>query len=55
MTQMNISKKQKHMRRRREQTWLPSGRGWEEEWIGSLGLADETGIYGMNKQQGPTV
>ena len=31
--------------------WLPRGRGWEEDGIGSLGLADETGIYGMNKQK----
>ena len=35
--------------------WLPRGREWEGDGVGSLGLADETGISGMNKQQGPTV
>ena len=32
--------------------WLPRGREWEGDGVGSLGLADETGISGMNKQQG---
>ena len=35
----------------RTDMWLPRGRGWEEDGTGSLGLADETGIYGMNKQK----
>ena len=35
--------------------WLP--RGWRvgEGWIGSLGLADATGMYRMDKQQAPTM
>ena len=52
---MNISIQQKQIHRYREQTY-----GWEEghgeEKVGSLGLADTNYyIYGMDKQQGPTV
>ena len=48
--------KQKQTHRHREQTCsCPVGRGVEEGWIKSLGLADATVIYRMNKQQGPTV
>ena len=35
--------------------WLPWGWVVGEGWIGSLGLADATSIYRMNKQQGPMV
>ena len=49
---MNLSKKQKQTHRHREQTCGWGGVG--EEGIGSLGLADATSIYRMDKQ-GPTV
>ena len=34
---------------------LPRRRGLGEGWSGSLGLADVSFIYRMDKQQGPTV
>ena len=51
---MNLSMKQTH--RHREQTCgCQEGGGWGRGWIGSLGLAMQTIIYRMDKQQGPTV
>ena len=41
MTQTNLSTKQKQTQRHREQTCgCPGGGEVEEEWTGSLGLAD---------------
>ena len=52
MTQVNLSVKQKQTHRHREQTCdCQVGGVWGEGWIGSLGLADETIIYRMDKQQ----
>ena len=45
---MNLSTKQTHSHR--EQTCGCQGREWEE-WIWSLGLAMQTIIYRMDKQQ----
>ena len=57
MAQMNLSTKQKQNHRHREQTCGFRGLGGEERegWSGSLGLADATSIYRMDKQQDPTV
>ena len=53
---MNISLKQKQIHRHREQTCGCQGEGEVREgWTGSLGLAMQTIICRMDKQQGPTL
>ena len=48
--------KQKQTHRHREQTCgCQGGQGVGKGRIGSLGLAEATIIYRMDKQQGPTV
>ena len=51
---MNISLKQKQTQRHREQTCGCQGLGREGR-TGSLGVAMQTSIYRMDKQQGLTV
>ena len=35
--------------------WFPRGRGVGKGWTGNLGLAEQTIIYKMDKQQGPII
>ena len=56
MTQMSSSSKEKQTHRRKEQMYGCHGGGRVGEGrAGSLGLADQTIIYRMDKQQSPSV
>ena len=35
--------------------WLPKRKGWGEGWIGGLGLACDTIVFGMDDQWGPAI
>ena len=53
---MNLSMKQKQNHGRREQTGGCQGGGvWERVGVGVWHQQMQTGIYRMDKQQGPTV
>ena len=46
----------KQTHKQREQTCgCQEGEGISEKWSGSLGLANKSITYRMNKQQGPTI
>ena len=56
MTQMNPSMKQKQTQRHKEQTQrVPGQGGGRRSGLGFWGQQTQAIIYGMDKQQGPTV
>ena len=53
---MNLSMKQKQNQGHREQIGgCQGGSGWETDGLGVWDQQMQTGIYRMDKQQGPTV